>query len=255
MKLHDKFGLTPEHVAADLRVHALKVAETASANITSAPWSLNQCCFLSSVAAAAFYLMGDHESARAFGRRVVPAASNYLLGDWLTKKPTDLGHIDPDWWYDKVSWVNAFQAALCWGSALGDWNNLRRLSAYPNERRHKEKNNPDSKPALRQLLLDVSSHLRGDKVHHSARRVGAMPGAKWRGVGTLAACLDSIVDRNAKAAEASINEYLKLRHKRKRSNDITDTISMDATYMINIARHDGLHVDIDPKYQMYVITI
>lgn len=253
MKLHEKLGLTLQQVDTAYRLEVFDLIKKALPRVESFPINLHQYCVYSSTVAVAFHLVDDHRAAFAFAQRVTPAARNYLLGDWRVQTKTDLKTIDPGWWHDKESWINVFRVALCWGSVLGDWKTLRELAAYPDEHRSMEKFNPDSKPALRRLLLNVARHLRGNTLQ-GGRSVNEELGAKWRGIGVLGNCLDAINDRNEAGAGAGINEFLRLHHKRKKSTDINDSISLDATYMTNLAYRQGLKIAIDPRYAMYLIS-
>lgn len=313
MKLHERLGLSYEQVDPEFRADAAKRSELILDRVDLIPAGQEELCLFSSSAAVAYYLVEDHGAAREYAQRVVPAAQDYYFGDWRTKVKTDLGTVDPSWWHDKEAWMDVFRSALCWGSVLGDWPGLRKLAEYPDERRSMEKSGIDKKPAMRQVVLDIAMHLRGEKVTQAADRVGKLVGANWRGTRVLAAALDAVVARDQAAANEAVNGFLKLHHKhiqgsvrkerewaqkgpgmtnaehaklqgrllqasmagdqaaveeltemlidqnarikKRPSRSITDSVSLDATFMVNLARHEGLDITVDPKLEMYVIKL
>jgi hypothetical protein len=255
MKLHERIGLSYEQVDPEDRAKAAHDPESILDRVDLIPAGQVELCINSSSAAVAYYLVDDYGCTRRYGQRVVPAALDYYFGKWRTKVKTDLGTIDSLWWHDQEPWMDVFRAALCWGSVLEDWPGLRKLAEYPDERRSMEKFGIDNKPAMRQLLLDIAKHLRGEKVANVADRVGKLVGAQWRGTRVLAGALDAIVARDETAANKAIHDFLMLRHKRKRSKDMTDSVSLDATIFTNLARRAGLRITVDPKLNMYVIKL
>lgn len=316
MKLHDKVGLTAEQVDPEFRADAARRAESILGRIDLIPLGQEELSVYSALTATAYYLMEDYESSQKYAQRVVPTARDYYYGNWRSKvRSGNYREFDPDpsWWHDKEIWMDVFRDALCWGSVLGDWEGLRKLSEYPDERRSMEKSNIDKKPAMRQLLLDIAKHLRGEKVAKVADRVGKLVGANWRGTRVLAEALDAIAAKVEAAANEAINGFLMLHHKRIQSSirkerewaqtgpgmsnverakvherlfkaatagdqavveeltrtlidlnrqtkeppsrSITDSVCLDATIMVNLARRDGLRITIDPKLEMYVIKL
>jgi len=206
-----------------------------------------------------YYLIEDHRAALRYGREVVPAATAYLLGDWRKRVKTDLGTIDPKWWYAREAWMDSFRYALCWGSVFGQWSQLKRLAQYPNPQRNEERSGINKKPALRQFLHDAASYLRGGKFRsalgrgRSAKKVGKLVGAKWRGMAAHAAALDAVADRDNDDATAAINAALRAIRNARATRDITEMLALEATFLCNLAAHEGLTPRVDPSLEMYLI--
>lgn len=199
------------------------------------------------------YLCDDHAQARHWAERAVASAEQYFFGDWRTRVRTDEGRVDPEWWHGRESWLHDFRGALCWATVLGRWDDVRRLATYPDDRRAEE--DLDAKPALRRLVIDTARYLRGEKVRGAAEACAKLDGADWRGTDALAAALDAIIAKHEARAQASLGEFFLRRHKRKNSKDVTDTISLDGTTMLNLARREGLSIELPAKVQHYYIRL
>jgi hypothetical protein len=203
--------------------------------------------------ATRYYLLDNHPKAKLFAERVLSSAQQYFFGDWRTKVETDQKTIDPEWWHDKESWFHDFRGAICWGTVLGRWDEVRKLSAYPDERRSEE--TLDATPAFRRLIIDIARYLRGEKVQGVAKACAKLDGSNWRGIDSLAAALDAVIDEDERRAQSSLAEYFLKHHKRKKSKDVTDTISLDGTAMVNIAKRAKLNVKMAPQHEHYYIEL
>jgi hypothetical protein len=203
--------------------------------------------------ATRYYLLEKHPPAEYWAGRALLSAVNYFLGDWRAKVTTDEGTIDPSWWHGREGWLHDFRGALCWGTVLGRWDDVRRLAAYPDERREVE--TLDATPALRRLVIDTARHLRGEQVRGVAAACAKLDGPTWRGTDALAAALDAVVEMDEARARSALGDFFLRHHKRKKSKDVTDTVSLDGTTMLNVARRAGLNVSLDPKLQPYYIRL
>jgi hypothetical protein len=194
------------------------------------------------------YLADDHAICREYTPKLLNAVQEYFFGDWKQKQKTGDGVIDPEWWR-RLSWMSYYDAALCWGSAIGDWKSLKQLAKYPDERCGRD--TLDGPVARWRLLIDISRHLRGEEVSSAAKAVSKLTGAKWRGTAVLAEALDGINAADAPAAEEALNRFFALHHKRKKTHDVTDSVSFPGTFMLNLARYRKLNVTLEPKLQLY----
>jgi hypothetical protein len=199
------------------------------------------------------YLCDNHPKARQYAERTLSSAEQYFFGDWRTKVKTDKGTIDPDWWHGVESWMKYFQGTLCWGTVLGEWECLRKLAAYPDERRGMD--TIDVTPAFRLYLIQVARYLRGEKVQGVAKACSKLDGSNWRGIDSLAVALDAVIDKDERRAQSSLAEFFLKHHKRKKSKDVTDTVSLDGTTMINIARRAKLNVKLPLEHEHYYIQL
>jgi hypothetical protein len=142
------FGLREDNLALDDRVRHI-TEEEESLGRSDRPdllWLAHSSLpKVIATAAATHYLANKDGKARSFAIGTIAAAERYFFGDWRTLVATDDRTINPVWWYGRESWMHVFRAALCWGSAAGDWRGLKRLSQYPDERRGLD--TLDAKPA------------------------------------------------------------------------------------------------------------
>lgn len=209
-----------------------------------------------SAAAIAHYLAGKDAKARSFAERVVPSAAEYYFGDWRNRIPSGTRSDAPpnsEWWHDKEPWMHTFRAALCWGSVLKDWTGLKLLARYPDDKRMVD--GGAEKPAMKSVLVDVAKFLSGGLVRGVAERCSALVGFDWRGTAHFAHGMDAIVSGNSRAAQNSIDSFFEAWHKRKTSNDLTDTVSYDGTFMVNLAAHAGLKIKVGAVHQLYYVRL
>jgi hypothetical protein len=204
-------------------------------------------------AATRYYLLGNHVKAKEYAERVLASARNYFFGDWRKRQKTDKGIIDPEWWHGRESWLHYFSGALCWGTVLGRWKEVRELARYPDDRRQVE--TLDATPASRRLLIDTARYLRGEKVQGVANACAKLEGVTWRGTDSLASALDAIILRDEERAQGALTEFFRRHHRRKKSKDVTDTVSFDGTTMFNLARQAKLNAELPAEVEHYYVRL
>jgi hypothetical protein len=204
-------------------------------------------------AAVRFYLLADHDKAAEYARKALLRATDYFFGSWRNKVPTDKKTIDPAWWHDKETWMQLFSLTLMWASVFGDWETVSHLSQYPDQRRGMD--TIDATPALRQLYIETAEYVRSGFRVLTETNVCTSKGADVHGTVLLARCLVAVSAEDTAKANAVLGEFFQRHHKRKKSRDVTDTISVDGTFMFNLARHRGLGVDIDPNLEHYLVAL
>jgi hypothetical protein len=252
--LYKRFGITERGVSPAIQERLARDAEDGIASGSSDLWlNIEVLVSMNIGVATRYYLLGDHRRARQFAERVLTSAGQYFFGDWRTKVETDEGKIDPEWWHDKDSWLTDFRGALCWGTVLERWQDVGELCVYPDERRGIE--TLDATPALRRLVIDIARWVRGEKVMGVSKACAKLDGFTWRGVDSLALVLDAVIERDERKAQDSIDEFFLKHHKRKKSKDITDTVSLDGTTILNIARRAKLNVTVAAEHAHYYIQL
>ena len=254
MPLYVRFGISRKGVDPSVSLDVIQSCEIQIAKRTDdLGVDMRMLASALSGVAVRYYLLDDFDKAREYGSRVLPAVLEYFWGNWRTKARTDLGTIDPTWWHTTESWMSLFGSALLWGSVLRDWASLRDAARYPDDRSGLD--TVDATPALRKLYIEIGKHLRGEAVEACAAQVGKLQGSTWHGTYVLARCLDAIAQRENRMFQKSIDEFFRCRHMRKSSNNVTDTISMEGTFMLNLAQHEGINTDIRPEYEIYYLRL
>jgi hypothetical protein len=254
MPLYEQFGISREGVDPAGQVRAAESCEqqvemrTQDFRLDVSGLARNR-----SGAGVRFYLLDDYVSARKFGLASLAPAIEYFFGDWRNHKKTDLGTSDPNWWHDKESWMHVFSGALLWGTTLGEWEMVRKIAVYPDERRRIDFD--DATPALRQLYVDLARLLRDQPVEEIGARVGKLSGADFHATDVLAKSLDAIAADDEALTNQLLNEFFLRRHKRMRSKSIMDSISPDGTTVVNFARHRGLEITLKPELELYYLRM
>src|SRR5208337_2858766 len=155
MRLYERFGMSWEGVEPMGQVQAIELCERQVAKKTpDLRLNLHSLARYRVAVAVRFYLIDDFVSAQRFGLASLEPTIEYFFGEWRDHRETDLSTIDPNWWHDKESWMHVFSGALLWGTTLGEWDAVRRIAAYPDERRRVDFE--DATPALRQLYIDLA---------------------------------------------------------------------------------------------------
>jgi hypothetical protein len=254
LMLYKRFGISDEGVDPGLQEkHAHRAEQRIQEGAADVDHHVSILLSSNTAIATRYYLLDNHEKATQYAERTLLSAEQYFLGDWRTKVKTDEGTIDPEWWHDVESWMLYFRGTLCWGSVLGEWDRLRKLASYPDERRGID--TIDVTPAFRLYLIEVARYLRGEKVQGVAKACAKLEGTNWRGIDCLAAALDAVIDRDERRAQSSVVEFFLKHHKRKKSKDIYDTVSLDGTTMVNIAKRAKLNVKVPPEHAHYYIEL
>ena len=248
MKLYERFGISASGIDPSSQMEIVENGEMQlEKGASERGRRLHGIAWDCGIIALRFYLMDDYQMARTFATKTMSTGMRYFFGDWRSQDFTDKKIIDPGWWHDMETWMDLFSLVLLWGSVLEDWTVLERLATYADDRRALDCD-LHATPALRQLYLEIAEFLRtGGKIQS---RVPTLSGANRRGVGILAGRI-SAKDKNG--AEQAINEFFKQHHKRKKSDQIADTISVDGTIILNLARHGDLEIKLDPKFEHYFV--
>jgi hypothetical protein len=130
---------------------------------------------------------------------------------------------------------------------------VRELARYPDDRRQVE--TLDATPVSRRLLIDMARYLRGEKVQGVANACAKLEGATWRGIDALASALDAIIARDEGGTQSALIEFFRRHHRRKKSKDVTDTVSLDGTTMFNLAREAKLNVELPAELEDYYVRL
>jgi hypothetical protein len=252
--LYKRFGISDRGIDPAIQEEIARDAEQSVAAGSDDFWlDLGSLVSMNIGIATRYYLLDNHQKTRQYAERTLESAEQCFFGDWRNKVTTDEGNINPEWWHGRESWLTAFRGAACWGTVLGRWDQVRKLSAYPDERRKVE--TLDATPALRRLVIDTARYLRGEKVQGVAKACAKLEGANWRGIDSLAAALDAVIDKDERRAQSSLNEFFLKHHKRKKSKDVTDTVSLDGTSMVNIAKRARLNIKMAPEHEHYYVQL
>jgi hypothetical protein len=203
-------------------------------------------------AALAAYMLDDFAQARSLGLQCVEAVREYLLGTWRAQEPTDDNTYDVLWWKRKIAWMDEFQTALMWGTALGAWEQLKVIAGYPDEEcTFKE----ESRESLHYYLA-ICSQLKGSP-KAEAKKYLALPlkGSDKR-PRLLATAYSAILGKDAAATAKALNEYLKYYKQREFPRQyVTKKVARDGTVLYHLARREGIEPQVEAKYLDHIVRL
>jgi hypothetical protein len=254
MPLYERFGISHAGVDPKMQLETMDTSDAVACGNMDAGSALFMLANGMGVVALRYYLMDDLVNAKKFAVGMLDVARDYFFGDWRARVTTEDHIIDPDLWHDKESWMDVYDLSLFWGSVLGRWDWLKEISAYPDDDRSMERG--DTNAALRRLYIEITRHIRGENAGGSvAKKIVRLDGANWRGNNFIASCLDAIRAHDAAAADESLNAFFAAHAKRKRSKQITDTVSPLGTFMMNLAAHQNVRVNLRPEFSIYYVKL
>lgn len=254
MKLYQRLGLGLENVGLE---HGLKVLATAKEPPTSDYVAMRQkseLVFAHTLVATEYYLLEDRKSAAKYAAEVVPAVVEHFFGDWRRTSKADGGPHDPMFWKRSEAWMDHFASALGWGSALGDWEGLRKVAEYPDDDCPDDDCPDDGEPSRKALYRAFGSYLLGRPGPQTLKHLEAA--SRKKSSALAAEALRRVEAKDTKGFERAIADFLKHHRKTKFPLDqLTDAQSRDATFLVHLAEREGLKFDVPEPYQDLLIRL
>ena len=253
MKLYERFGLNSANVDPEILIDVIKGDEEAIEE-GHEDWerNLNSLATNRAVIAVCYYLMEDFKRSRKYANESIAAAMEFFFGNWRQKQPTENDEIDPEWWHENETWTDLFRLSLFWASVIDDWKSLRRLASYPDD---KSGTDVETTPAQRQLYLEISEFIRSDGKLKIKSKVSKLKGADRHGAAAAAVCLENLSAKDLSSTQNAMDSIFQKHAKARNSDDLTDTICVDGTLMLNLARHFNVDVKLDPKFEHYFVAM
>ncbi len=258
MKLYERFGRTAKQVDSAYEIEHIETNRALMREKPDDRWIW--CSSLVSdysLAALREYLRENNREARKYAEGVAHSLHEYFFGRWRNEVPTgNHGELPPDPVYQRQSrsWISDYRYGLLWCSVLGQWEELAKLSQYPGDDCPLE--DIDCRPALKRLLLEIASCLKGEPRLGVSERVEKEAGASWRGQKEIAQVVDAILAKDEALASKLLTTYVKGHKKREpKYNDITATISIEATFLIHWAAHLGLSIGVPDELDYFIVRL
>lgn len=197
-----------------------------------------------------FYLKGQWDECVEWAARAGDAYDYYFFGDWMAKELYD-GQCAPEKWFeddDPMSWVWEFDMDIPWLAVGRHWGYLDRAMRFPRSAVPPD----DSGPAARAYYLGLADWWR------DRRDVAGLEAAKSvRGTGSkfyhllcdIALAISSHdLSHLPKDFVKSVDVFIARR-------DHAEQFPMPVTLLWNVARHDGLNVELPTETAKFLFEI
>jgi hypothetical protein len=206
-----------------------------------------------SLLAILYYLVEEDDNARKHASEFFIAANELLFGSWRSEFTKPEKTTDAAYWKHSFNWMQIFEAALLWGSVLGEWEFLKKLAAFPQ---------PDSCISSgygsqgRDLYVALGAFLReAPKAELDTLLVRASAGPK-KFCKLSAAVIRACIARDAAMIEKTLTDFLKYYKKREfPKEDITKKVSSEGTFFVHWAEKEKLAITVPPEFADYIVRL
>jgi hypothetical protein len=80
------------------------------------------------------YLLGRIDDAFQEIENIGSSVFNSLMGEWQKTELTDDKKIDPAWWHKTIPWYSNIRDTLMWCSTIQDWNGIKKVLSFMDEK-------------------------------------------------------------------------------------------------------------------------
>jgi hypothetical protein len=253
MKLFERLGIK-NFDGETTHLKMLNRAESESPKTDfEAAWNKLNRSELHGLVALDYYLLDDPRNTAKYARACLKQADEFLFGNWRNEFKTPDGRIEPRWWKERFTWMEVFGHCLLWGSALADWDFLKRVSAFPEENACLSMG---TKPQDRDSFVAIATMLKGcpsEKCVHNINRLSAGP---KKGGKLLSVALLALLNADAAAFGESLTAYLQQYKKGEfPKEELTSRISIEGTLLMRWGRHLGIKVEVPNQFQDHIVEL
>ena len=254
MKIYEKLGLTSVEVdhKSSLRSLELELLDRTESDFDAA-WRRHNRPAQHSIVALHYYLQEEYTPARKHAKEVLMTTKEFLLGSWRQTFVTPEKIRDEAWWKRKFGWIEVFEACLLWGSALGEWEFLRKIGSFPEA---------DScisqgwKAQDRDLDVALGAFLRGAPPGELNPLLEQAASGSKKTCKCLVEVVRACVAKDAPAIGATLATYLKTYRKADFPQvDLTKKISIFGTLFVHWAEANTLRIQVPSEYDDHIVRL
>jgi hypothetical protein len=255
-KLKDRLGLLPQWSKPEVWLQSLDINKQPfypGASDTERAGRKDSVCDKRSLLALACYFDEQPEQARVRGKEFITESEEFFFGEWRNTFITPEGQRDPTWWKRKFGWIDTFEAALLWGSVLGEWDYLKRVGGFP-----EADSTPgfDCKPQERDLYVAIGALISGASASDLSSKLDKAATGSRKSCKLLVGVARACITRDSVIVNKCLKEYL--RHYKKNEfpqKDITKMISMLGTFFVHWVEKEGLPVGVPPEFADHIVRL
>lgn len=204
-----------------------------------------------SSAAVCFYIVEDLVQCAEHAQQVLSGVQELFLGDWRHHSETDDGVVDPEWWHAHLWWTQEYRACLGWGSALGEWEQLKVVSEYPEGRCPVD----ESGEAEKVYLCSVADSILEKDLAATVESLKWLAGGYERRFALLANLELAFVDRDDAMLQRAFDQYLAYFAKHDAKQNTIVRISYEGTFYFHRGRAAGIPLKLSEKCGDYIVQL
>jgi hypothetical protein len=199
------------------------------------------------------YFAEDHQSAKLYGKQCLEDCNEFFFGTWRSQFTTSDKTIDATWWKRRFIWMQIFEAALLWGSVLGQWEFLKKVGTFPE---------PDScisdgyRPQDRDLYVALGAFLREAPSAELETLLERASTASKKSCKLLVPVIRACLARDTALLQKALIEYLKYYKKNEfPKENITKKISIEGTFFVHWAEKEKLAINVPPEFADHIVRL
>ena len=198
------------------------------------------------------YLQGDPKVSKDAARTVVDATLAYFYGKWRKTLRTPEGTVGIEEWKPHCLWYDEVMHSLPWACALGDWDAVHKIAAYPPENKLPEAAKARGETAWGWALI---MFLRGQPRKQIEHFLAKAEADKAKRPKLLCPVLRALLDSDAAQFEKTLLAYLAYYRKSEFKRVIDKVVALDGTTLYHLGRRQGFQVTLPETVADHIIQL
>ncbi|MCH9022266.1 MAG: hypothetical protein IID32_05845 [Planctomycetes bacterium] len=254
MKLYQRLGLKEKEMPLEMTIEGLhKELEACKDNkdLPSAKFFVVSDCHL---IALDFYYLEKIDKSKIYAHLMLDYTCEYFFGKWREETPVHNGPANAFTNKKLVkNWGPEFREAIFWASCLGEWDKAGKISEYPTDECPIGYDEPKQ---FRAWWLIVAAVLRGESLENLTRHTDVIDKGRKKYQKLLLAMLRPLLAGDSEGFNKELKIYLEYCDNNTFNKiEIDEKISIDGTFLINLARHRGLTVEYPAEYEDRIVKL
>ena len=254
MKLYQRLGLKEKEMPVEMSIEGLHEELKAckdKKDLPSAKFFVVSNCHR---IALDFYYLEKIDKSKTYAQLMLHHTCEYFFGKWREEVPVPEKLGPPDSHTNKrhISWISQFREAIFWASYLGEWDKANQIAEYPTDECP-----TDYEPKqFRAWGLIIAAVLRGESLENLTRHTEVIDRGRKKYQKLLLAILRPLLAGDSEGFNKELKVYLEYCDNNTFNKiEIDEKISIDGTFLINLARHRGLTVEYPAEYEDRIVKL
>jgi hypothetical protein len=255
MTLHERLGLKTSMWDPTHKIEAVELAKQVPSNASDydRAWTKFGVPADRNRLTLAYYYCDNHELVKEHAAQCITELEEFFFGEWRNTFETPEMTLDARWWKRRFVWMQLFEAAVLWGSVLGRWHFLKRVSTFPE---------PDScisdtyRAVDRDLYVAWAAFLRDSTPAEIDPLLRQVQSGQSRSAKLVLTLLQAGLVRDVGAFQKALNEWLKYYRKEQFPREkITKKITIEGTFFVHWAEKERISVVVPPEFVDHIVRI
>ncbi|MEM9251916.1 MAG: hypothetical protein AAGB29_06160 [Planctomycetota bacterium] len=207
-------------------------------------------------AAFGAWSLGRRDIAREWALKNMEVVEEIFFGEWQDRVGSgNYGKELPnrEYWRRVQAWKSYIEHALLWGSVLGQWDRLAKITAYLPDDIGADIDQSDENRCWLLLLAGVVS---GRNYHELGGFSQCVLNGKKVRERLLFWTLDAILEQASEQASDYLNDYTKRYFKVEYPrHDISTKIALDASVLVHWAEYSDVELQVPDKLEPHIVRL